>query len=129
MKVFPFRNSSNTLEELKSEVPSHIAKSDGVSTEFDKLAWWKSHQHELPNWSKACKTALLIQPSSAAAEHVFSLLSNSFKENQARALEGYTETSITLQYNMVKLYIYYPYLFLLLLSSVFIFIFSVNQLY
>ena len=45
-----------------------------------------------------CKTALLIQPSSAAAERVFSLL-NSFKENQARALEDYIETSIMLQYN------------------------------
>ena len=101
MKVFRFLNSSETLEGLKSELPSYIAKSDGVSTEFDKLAWWKSHQHELPNWSKACKTALLIQPSSAAAERVFSLLNNSFKENQARALEDYIETSIMLQYNRV----------------------------
>ena len=89
------------LEWLKSELPWYIAKSDGVSTEFDKLAWWKIHQHELPNWSKACKTALLIQPSSAAAERVFSLLNNSFKDNQARALEDYIETSVILQYNRV----------------------------
>ena len=66
-------------------LPLYIAKSDGVSTEFDKLAWWKSHQHELPNWSKAGNTALLNEPSSTAAERVFSLLNNSFKENQARA--------------------------------------------
>ena len=96
LKVFPFLNSRVTLEGLKSELPSYIAKSDGVSTEFDKLAWWESHQHELPNWSKACKTALLIQPSSAAAERVFSLLNNGYKENQARALEDYIETSIML---------------------------------
>ena len=86
LNVFPFLNSS---EMLVGELPSYITKSDGVSTEFDKLAWWKSHQHELPNLSKACKTALLIQPSSAAVERVFSLLKNSFKENQARALEDY----------------------------------------
>ena len=30
-------------------------------------------QDELPNWSKACKIALLTQPSSAATERVFSL--------------------------------------------------------
>ena len=48
-----------------------------------------------------CKTALLSQPSSAAAERVFSLLNNSFKENQARALEDYIETLIMLQYNKV----------------------------
>ena len=47
------------------------------------------------------KTDLLIQPSSAAAERVFSLLNNSFKENQARALEEYIEASIMLQYNRV----------------------------
>jgi len=59
------------LEGLKNEIPSYIANNDGVLAEFDKLAWWKSHQPELINWSKACKTALLIQPSSAVAEHVF----------------------------------------------------------
>ena len=48
-----------------------------------------------------CKTALLMQPSSAAAERVFSLLNNSFKGSQARALEDYIETSIMLQYNRV----------------------------
>ena len=101
LKVFPFLNSSDKLEGLKSELPSYIAKSEGVSDKFDKLEWWRSHQHELPNWSKACKTAFLIQPSSAAAEHVFSLLKNSFKDNQASALEDYIETSIMLQYNSV----------------------------
>ena len=37
---------------------------------------------ELLFWSKSI---LLIQPSSAAAEHVFSLLTNSFKEQQCRS--------------------------------------------
>ena len=81
-------------------LPSLKVSLTNVSDEFDKLEWW-SHQHELPNWSKACKTALLIQPSSAAAERVFSLLKNCFKVNQASALEDYTETSIMLQYNSV----------------------------
>ena len=48
-----------------------------------------------------CKTALLIQPSSAAAERVYSLLNNSLKKKQARALEDYIETLIMLQYNRV----------------------------
>ena len=42
---------------------------------------------------------VLLQPSSAAAERVFSLLSNSFKENQQNALEDYISTSVMLQYN------------------------------
>ena len=36
---------------------------------------------------------VLLQPSSATTEWVFSLLSNSFKENQQNALEDYISTS------------------------------------
>ena len=40
-----------------------------------------------------------LQPSSAAAERVFSLLNNSFKEQLYSSLEDYIDTSIMLQYN------------------------------
>ena len=43
---------------------------------------------------RACMYMTLIQPSSAAAERVFSLLSNSFKQSEERALEDYTSTSV-----------------------------------
>ena len=46
----------------------------------------------------ACQ-AMLVQPSSAAAERVFSLLRNSFGERQQSSLQDYIETSIMLQYN------------------------------
>ena len=42
---------------------------------------------------------LLVQPSSAAAERVFSILSNSFTDTQRSSLEDYIETSIMIQYN------------------------------
>ena len=45
------------------------------------------------------KTWLLVQPSSAAAERVFSLLQNSFSQRQSSSLEDYIETSLMLQYN------------------------------
>ena len=76
-----------------------MAKADGVSTEHDLLELWKNHQLELPNWYRVCKTALLVQPSSAAAVRVFSLQNNSFKETQTYALEFYLETS---QYNGIE---------------------------
>ena len=44
-----------------------------------------------------CQKKVLLQPSSAAAERVFSLLSNGFKENQQNALEDYISTSVMLQ--------------------------------
>jgi hypothetical protein len=53
----------------------------------------------LPTWSDTAKKILLIQPSSAAAERVFSLLRNTFNEQQNSCLEDYLETSLMLQYN------------------------------
>ena len=72
---------------------------DDVSSEVDKLEWWKKYANQLPHWSAACKLILLVQPSSAAAECVFSLLTNSFSEQQTSALEDSIEASIMLQYN------------------------------
>ena len=47
-----------------------------------------------------CFVACAFQPSSAAAEQIYySLLSNSFKENQQNALEDYISTSVMLQCN------------------------------
>ena len=40
--------------------------------------------------------ALLVQPSSAAAERVFSILSNCFKDQQMHSLEDYIEASVTI---------------------------------
>ena len=47
----------------------------------------------------ACSNMHKLLAYSAAAERVFSLLSNSFKENQQNALEDYISTSVMLQYN------------------------------
>ena len=53
----------------------------------------------LPEWSKAAQHVLLLQPSSAAAERVFSLLNASFGNSQENTLEDYLEASLMLQYN------------------------------
>ena len=42
------------------------------------------------------KSILLVQPSSAASERIFSLLRNSFEERQ----KDYIEASLMLQYNI-----------------------------
>ena len=51
----------------------------------------------MSKWSGACKTVLLVQPSSEAAERVFSLLENYFNNRQNSSLEDYIETSLMLQ--------------------------------
>ena len=86
-------------DNLKSELPKYLAMAEDVSPSVDKNDWWMKHETELPHWSRACKMVLLVQPSSAAAERVFSLLSNSFTERQMSSLEDYIETSIMIQQN------------------------------
>ncbi len=98
LSVFPFFPSS-VIEELKKELPNYLSVAEDVSSAIDPVAWWRDHEYRLPNWARACKYITLIQPSSAAAERVFSLLSNSFKDNQERALEDYVSASVMLQYN------------------------------
>ena len=44
-----------------------------------------------------------MQPSSAAAERVFSLLKASFSDQQDSTLQNYLESSITLQHNVLLL--------------------------
>ena len=66
MNAFPFL--SDRIEDLKRELPSYLAKVDDVSSEVDKLEWWKKHANQL---SAACKLIMLVQPSSAAAERGF----------------------------------------------------------
>ena len=55
-----------------------MAGSEGVSSNVDKLGWWKKHEMDLPYWSGACKIVLVILQFSVAAERLFSLLTNSF---------------------------------------------------
>ena len=105
LKAFPLLN--DRLEDLKVELPSYLAKADGVSPEIDKFERWKKHLNELLHWSAACKLALLVHPFSATAERVFSLLSNSFVAQQTSSLEEIIETLIMLQYNYRKFCLFY----------------------
>ena len=45
-----------------------------------------------------CLQVLLVQPSSATSEHVFSLTTNSFGERQQNSFQDYMEASLMLQY-------------------------------
>ena len=99
LKSLPFCNSEAALSDLKSELPRYLAAAEGMSSRANIVDWWKSHEDDLPHWAQSCKLVLLVQLSSAAAERVFSILSNSFSERQESSLEDYIELSVMLQYN------------------------------
>ncbi len=61
----------------------------GRGMDVDVLKWWSNHEEELPQWSQVCKNVLLLQPSSAATERVFSILESSFNKKQTHSLQDY----------------------------------------
>ena len=54
-----------------------------------------------PSWAELAREVCLrlLQPSSAAAERVFSIMRRTFDAGQQGALDDYIETSLMMQYN------------------------------
>ena len=90
--ILPFL-SATTIAKLKEELPSYLAKAADISPELSPLTWWKRNATSLLTWSSTTPQVLLIQPSSAASKRVFSLLKNSFGDQQLASLEDYVETT------------------------------------
>jgi len=100
LSLFPFFTQEQIVA-LKKELPSYLAKvrSTGDDSDIDCLKWWKSHESTLPVWSDATKRVLVVQPSSAAVERVFSILNTAFGNYQQNSLQDYIEVSTMLKYN------------------------------
>ena len=97
LQIFPFLIHLVPL--LKGKMPLYIAKTADISEDMDPLEWWKLNAGELPYWSLAAHKVLVLQPSSATAERVFSLLKGSFSDQQEGSLQDYIDTLLLLQYN------------------------------
>ena len=72
LSVFPFLNDPTVIANLKLELPLYITKTTDINSDFCPLKWWKLHSSEIPEWSSTAAKVLLLQPSSAAVERVFS---------------------------------------------------------
>ena len=72
LSTFPFFLAEE-LEGLKAELPTYLAKATDVAPNLSCLDWWNQSETSLPYWSAATRRVLLVQPSAAASERVFSL--------------------------------------------------------
>ena len=97
--VIPFLDAV-MLQNIKAELPIYLTKAADISPDYDPLQWWRMNSTALPYWSAALRKILLVQPSSAAAERVFSLLNSSFNDRQYESLQDYIELSLMYQYNI-----------------------------
>ena len=96
--VLPFVTEP-IMAQLKEEYPQYAAAAEDLSTDCEIVTFWNLHANSIPIWKENAAKVLLLQPSSAAAERVFSILKNSFGDQQLSALEDYLEASLILQYN------------------------------
>lgn len=98
LSVLPFLDST-AIANLKLELPQYIAASEDTNPTYSPLEFWRNHEISLPAWASAAKKMVLVQPSSAACERVFSLMNNTFNHQQDCSLQDYIETSLMMQYN------------------------------
>lgn len=66
---------------------------------FDRRAWWVNVKEKLPHFFAVLRAVLTHAPNSCPPERVFSILNDTFDNDQTRAYADYIETSLRLQYN------------------------------
>ena len=99
LRMFPCLDDNTIVGNLQEELPAYIAEIEDVQVRRgDEMVWWRRHKLSLPHWSSAAYNLALVQPSSAAAERVFSILRSHFDDHQAGALED-LEAAVMLAYN------------------------------
>ena len=57
---------------------------------------------KFPAWALLAREVCLLQPSSAAAERVFSIFRRTFDKGQQSTLDDHVETALMLQYIRLK---------------------------
>ena len=99
LQTIPVLNTNGTIDKLKTELPTYVSKTCGISGIVDALEWFMKYEDKLPSWAEAFKLVVLIQSSTPAAEQAFSFLNNSFSSQQTSTLEDCVECSVMLQFN------------------------------
>lgn len=87
------------VNSLLLELPLYLTIVQGTASDVDVLSWWSRHATEIPAFAKLAKDLLLIVPSSAESERIFSLMKNYLSKKQLSALEETMEVTLMLRYN------------------------------
>jgi hypothetical protein len=86
--------------DLMKELPSYFVHSQHVQLNVDVLVWWFNMRDHLPVWyENIIPLAVAFQPTSAAAERVFSMLNWMFHDNQEGLLGDHKLAAMIMRYN------------------------------
>ena len=102
IQLAPAPSRLTVQSSIESGLYGHVSE---CATEASESRPSPAVSHSLLDMLKAAKKVFLLQPSSAAAERVFSVLKNSFGEQQIHSLQDYIESSVMLQYNKHSIFI------------------------
>jgi len=97
LKSLPF-----ITKDMLLTMEKELAKYVQLATDYpdpDMLAWWRRFGHEIPTWASATKKALLLQPTSASCERVFSHLNGMLSIRQKSSCMDLVEASLMLRVN------------------------------
>jgi hypothetical protein len=102
-------DNADRIVALKRELPAYLTACSRISpdSDLDGAECWKSEamaekDTKFPAWAELTREVCLLQPSSAAAERVFSIMRRTFDAGQQTALDDYVETSLMMQYNKMS---------------------------
>ena len=66
---------------------------------FTLLGFWRANEDKVPAFSDVVRAVLANAPNSIPPERVFSILNDTFDDDQDSALADYIELSLQLQFN------------------------------
>ena len=66
---------------------------------FSLIEWWRTNGDKVPAFKFVLRAVLANSPNSISPERVFSILNDTFDEDQKSALADYKELSLQLQFN------------------------------
>ena len=85
---------------LEDEIPILPLLEDLSDPKLNITDFWKLHEAQVPTWAECSRKFLLLQPSSAAIERVWSMFSNFFDPGSENSpLIDYICAFLMLRYN------------------------------
>ena len=94
----PTSTSSRTSSRSQAHALSERKDKNGKDT-FDLGNWWRGNSSKVPSWAYVLRAVLTNSPNSIPPERVFSILNETFDDDQDSSLADYIELSLQLQYN------------------------------
>ncbi|CAB1106310.1 unnamed protein product [Ectocarpus sp. CCAP 1310/34] len=98
LSVFPFVDDDMMDGLLKEKNDFYVAATD-TDTDYDNMTFWSDNKKNLPTWHELVLDVVLLQPSSAFMERVFSILRCCFSERQESVYSDRICASALLKYS------------------------------